>query len=100
MPPVYDFQCQTCEYEDELNISSKEVNTLQHCISCDNISFKRVWKKMPGVTRASYIDSKDTKRGRDMDVHRKIAQLEIKEGNTPHKDRAEIRKEINKLKKV
>jgi len=100
MPPTYDFECQACGFEDEESLSSTEVSKIIRCPECSETRYMRIWKKMPGLTKASFISSKTTKRARDMDIHRKIANLEILEGNTPHKNRPEIVKEINILKKI
>jgi putative FmdB family regulatory protein len=98
--PIYDGECQECKAEQELFIPSAEVDLLHPCESCGKVGVKRVWKNMPGTTRASFIDSSKTARASEFKDLRQAAKLEVDKANMKPKDRAEISKEIKRLQKI
>lgn len=98
--PRYDSLCEACGVEDTIIIPSSEVENYHKCEACGELKVKRVWRTMPGTTRASYIDSNKTARGKEMATHKQIAQLEVKKANAKPSERADISKEIRNLKKT
>jgi len=72
---------------------------LQPCEECQADS-SRIYLSMPGVTRASYIDSTKTARARDMQDLKTAAKFEVERANLPHSERGEINSAIKKLKGV
>lgn len=98
--PVYDGKCKECEEEADLVCSWKEVDNTHECPACGKNEFVRVYKTMPGLTKASYIDSSKTARAREVSIHKKAANLEVAKASAKHEDRKDIQKEINNLKKL
>lgn len=100
MPPIYDMACQVCMFEGDAFINSSEVENPIECPDCGQISYKRVWRKMPGTTRASYIDSNKTARAKDLEGLKRAAHLEVQKAGTKPSERGEISKEIKELTKI
>lgn len=63
--PTYDYACPGCGIEEDRRVplSQKDIQTCDKC----GETLKQVWKRFPGVTRASYIDSNKTARARSME---------------------------------
>lgn len=55
--PTYDFFCPVCVADTVLNIKKDERHK-QACQVCGEM-LEQVYRKFPGVTRASYIDGKN-----------------------------------------
>jgi hypothetical protein len=55
---------------------------------------------MPGLTKASFIDSSKTTRAKDMHDLKRVAQLEVERANLPAEERKEVNKEIRERKKL
>jgi len=98
--PLHDFECKECGHEEELFIDHSEIENLHICNNCGKIALKRVFRKMPGLTKASYIDSKKTARAASVDKLRTAVKLEAEMQDLPVNKRGEIKSEINKLRKV
>jgi predicted nucleic acid-binding Zn ribbon protein len=97
---AYDGECGACGKLDTIYISSSQVNDLHECGECGKVEVKRVWRRMPGVTRASYIDSNKTSRGKVMREMKEAAHLEVKKAGARPEDKADIAKEIHELTKI
>ena len=98
--PVYDGACMGCGAESSLFIDSSEVDNTFICEECGEEKVRRVWRRMPGLTKASYIDSNKTARARDMQDMKDAAKLEVQKAGMRREDRAEISKEIKEKTKI
>jgi putative FmdB family regulatory protein len=98
--PSYDYRCPDCEITEILVVKYEERDFNQPCSMCGKNSLVRFYGKMPGVTRASYIDSNKTARAREFINLKKAAQLEVDKANLPPEKRGEINSEIKKLTQV
>lgn len=100
MPPVYEYDCGKCQTEVVL-IVNKDDRDNQACPDCSN-SLTRVYRTMPGVTRASYIDSSKTARGKEFSDLKQAAKLEQEAFNLPptSAERLGLLKESKERKKI
>ncbi len=100
--PTYDYSCKECGAEATYFKSYEERDKGPACLLCpESKSMVRVYKKMPGITRASYIDSANTGRARSVYELKEIAKLEIKNAEAVMPDeKAGLQKEIKQRRKV
>jgi putative FmdB family regulatory protein len=56
--PTYDFECSRCGEEDVVRIPYEDRDLARQCPTClgEEMTMIRTWKKMPGTTRASFVD--------------------------------------------
>lgn len=98
--PNYNYECKSCEIVWEEFSSYEDREGPKHCSMCNELTGKKVWVRMPGITRASYIDSNKTARARELEPLKQAAKLEAESFNVPIEQRGEIKKEIKKLKSL
>ena len=100
--PMYDYKCCACEITwTELRPYDERDNIEEACLMCgETKDIKRVYLKMPGITKASYVDGQRRNNKYIKDLKEK-AKLEIERADTVNREtRREIDKEINKLQKL
>lgn len=95
--PSYDYKCKSCEYTFVDIVSYDDRDNIQECPDCGAVNAFRFYGKMPGVTRASYVDG--TKR-KGFDTLKEVNKLEIEKADLPPEKRTDINKEIKRLKKL
>lgn len=98
--PNYDYRCPECETVKTEYRKYEDRDRPIPCVMCKDSEMVRTWLKMPGTTKASFIDSRKTKRAADMHDLKEAAKLEVEAANLPHDKRTEIKKEIRERKKV
>lgn len=103
-PPNYDFYCRTCELAFSVNHSMEDIKKMKEiplscCPKCDtNDSVFRVFYSI-NFTKASFLDGQ-RKNDENFSRYKKAAQFEVLAANTTNaEEKAEIKKEINKLLK-
>lgn len=100
MLKAFDFQCQECGFHDVEYVDDPK-ETLP-CPECEAKAYFRVWVKMPGVTRASYIDSNKTARAAEFAGEKRAAQLDVQAASLDHKsdEYKGLKKEAKELRKI
>lgn len=93
--PNYDYKCTKCELEVILSVSYEDRDASQECL-CGEPMY-RTWRKMPGVTRASYVDGQRRKQFQDL---KEANRVEMEALNAKPKDRAAAFNEADRIRKV
>ena len=97
--PTYDYRCDNCEIVIEEFRKYEDRDTPAECMMCKG-PMNKTWVTMPGITRASYIDSGKTSRAKDLHDLKEVAKLEVQKANLPPDKRGEINKEIKERSKL
>lgn len=97
--PVYDFKCEECGEITEAVVPYEDREQPVSCSNCLGNAYK-TWIKMPGTTRASYIDSVKTARADEVRDLKRAANLEVEKSNMRPEERGGINKEIKRLKET
>lgn len=96
---MYEYRCKDCEIIVEEFRKYDDRDLPASCLMCKGEA-TRTWATMPGITRASYIDSRKTARAAEFGDLKMAAKLESEAANLPPEKRGEIKKEIKKLKSL
>lgn len=99
--PSYDFKCGDCGHQDIFILSYEDRDKERRCNKCGDFMI-RFYAKMPGVTKASYIDSNKTARAKEMADMKQAAKLESEAGNLDKSSQEyrETKKAIRELKSI
>ena len=98
--PTYDYLCSDCGITEVVIVRYEDRDEKQLCSYCGRDTMARYYGKMPGITRASYIDSNKTARAKELVDLKRAAKLEVDKAGMRAGDRAEVNKEIRKLKEI
>lgn len=98
MRKTFDFKCKECGALDVILVENPE--EMQPCNDCGEVGMERVWITMPGITRASYIDSQKTARASEMKSLKRAAKLEVEAAGARPEDARAIKREIKELRKA
>lgn len=89
----YDYKCQECGGESVHNVSYSKRDLPHPCFKCGGLSV-RFYKKMPGLTKASFVDGTKRKGWADLKATAKLEEARAQAGFGSD-DREQISKELN-----
>ncbi len=96
--PNYDYKCIECGLIEEHVVKYENRDLPIGCSECDDLSMQRFYGKMPGLTKASFIDGLKRPGWEDLKATTKLeqAKAETKWGSD---DREQVCKELNEREK-